>query len=137
MYKPTTENLSQTAGADELLIASIGQIPAGSCTNKLASQNTYPSWGWWIVNGPERSTKTGILMPRDISLNRMMFGEIGAWFFKGLGGINVDETNPGFKNVLLSRKISQNSEGGNDICRMSASRLTPTRLRPSAPPLRA
>jgi hypothetical protein len=35
--------------------------------------------------------------------------------------------------VILSCKISRNSEGGNDIYRMSASRLTPTRLRPSAP----
>ena len=24
---------------------------------------------------------------RDISDNHMMFGEIGAWFYKGLGGI--------------------------------------------------
>lgn len=38
---------------------------------------------------------------RDISLNHMMFGEIGGWFFKGLGGIKVDEQNPGFKNVIL------------------------------------
>ena len=31
----------------------------------------------------------------------MMFGEIGGWFFKGLGGILPDEAHPGFKNVLL------------------------------------
>lgn len=31
----------------------------------------------------------------------MMFGEIGGWFFKGLGGIKADEEKPGFKNVLL------------------------------------
>jgi len=34
---------------------------------------------------------------------------------------------------MLSYKISGNSGGENDIYRMSASRLTPTRLRPSAP----
>jgi alpha-L-rhamnosidase len=32
----------------------------------------------------------------------MMFGEIGGWFFKGLGSIKPDEHQPGFKNVLLS-----------------------------------
>ncbi|RZK63418.1 MAG: alpha-rhamnosidase, partial [Pedobacter sp.] len=37
----------------------------------------------------------------DISLNHIMFGEVGAWLYKGLGGIRTDEQNPGFKNVLL------------------------------------
>jgi alpha-L-rhamnosidase len=30
-----------------------------------------------------------------------MFGEIGAWFYKGLGGIFPDPQNPGFKNIIL------------------------------------
>ena len=30
-----------------------------------------------------------------------MFGEIGAWFFKALGGIKPDPQNPGFKNIML------------------------------------
>ena len=79
MYKPTTENLSQTAGADELLIASIGQIPAGSCTNKLASQNTYPSWGWWIVNGA-----TTLYENWDINASRHIVKSHDVWRDRGL-----------------------------------------------------
>jgi alpha-L-rhamnosidase len=30
-----------------------------------------------------------------------MFGEIGAWLYKGLGGIKPDPEHPGFKNILL------------------------------------
>lgn len=30
-----------------------------------------------------------------------MFGEIGAWYYKVLGGIKPDPVHPGFKNVLL------------------------------------
>jgi alpha-L-rhamnosidase len=30
-----------------------------------------------------------------------MFGEIGAWLYKGLGGMKPDQLNPGFKNVLI------------------------------------
>ena len=30
-----------------------------------------------------------------------MFGEIGAWFYKGLGGIFPDPEQPGFKHILL------------------------------------
>ena len=30
-----------------------------------------------------------------------MFGEIGAWLYKALGGIKPDPAKPGFKNILL------------------------------------
>lgn len=69
---------------------------------QLATQTTYPSWGWWIVNGATTLHENwDINATRDISDNHMMFGEIGAWFFKGLGGIKTDENAPGFKNVRL------------------------------------
>ena len=42
---------------------------------------------------------------RQISDNHMMFGEIGGWFYKGLGGIFPDPENPGFKHILLQMCI--------------------------------
>lgn len=70
---------------------------------KVAVQDTYPSWGWWIVNGATTLLENWDLKAtRDISDNHMMFGEIGGWFFKGVGGIKPDENNPGFKNVILA-----------------------------------
>ncbi|RYY36879.1 MAG: alpha-rhamnosidase, partial [Sphingobacteriaceae bacterium] len=69
---------------------------------KIASQETYPSWGWWVVNGATTLLENwDINAKNDISLNHIMFGEIGAWLYKGPGGIKPDETQPGFKNVLL------------------------------------
>jgi alpha-L-rhamnosidase len=38
---------------------------------------------------------------RDISLNHIMFGEIGAWLYKGIAGIYPDQDHPGFKNIIL------------------------------------
>jgi len=65
---------------------------------KVATQNTYPSWGWWIVNGASTLYENwNIDADIDISLNHIMFGEIGAWIYKGLGGIFPDEDYPGFK----------------------------------------
>ena len=70
---------------------------------RLASQDTAPSWGWWIVNGATTLYENwNINAARDISLNHIMFGEIGAWMYKGLAGIKIDENHPGFKNVILS-----------------------------------
>ncbi|WP_240768734.1 alpha-L-rhamnosidase [Olivibacter sp. XZL3] len=69
---------------------------------KLAVQDTYPSWGWWIANGATTLQENWDMeAERDISDNHMMFGEIGGWFFKGLGGIYPDESAPGFKNIIL------------------------------------
>ena len=68
----------------------------------LASRDTYPSWGAWIASGATTLLENWDLnATRDISDNHMMFGEIGAWFFKGLGGIKPDESRPGFKHVLI------------------------------------
>ena len=69
---------------------------------KLAAQETYPSWGWWIVNGATTLYENWPIDAKsDISMNHIMFGEIGAWFYKGLGGIKPDPNHVGFKNILL------------------------------------
>ncbi|GJM34219.1 MAG: alpha-rhamnosidase [Saprospiraceae bacterium] len=70
---------------------------------ELAAQDTFPSWGWWIKNGAETLFENWPIDAKsDISRNHIMFGEIGAWFYKALGGIKPDIAQPGFKNVLLS-----------------------------------
>ncbi|MEH6405791.1 MAG: family 78 glycoside hydrolase catalytic domain [Leeuwenhoekiella sp.] len=69
---------------------------------EVASQETYPSWGWWIKNGATTLYENwDINATADISKNHIMFGAIGAWLYKGLGGILPDENSPGFKNVML------------------------------------
>ncbi len=69
---------------------------------EVASQETFPSWGWWIVNGATTFYENWPLdAGSDISLNHIMFGEINAWYYKALGGIFPDENHPGFKNILL------------------------------------
>jgi len=69
---------------------------------EVASQETFPSWGWWIVNGATTLLENWpVDAKKDISRNHIMFGEISAWYYKALGGIKPDSENPGFKNILL------------------------------------
>jgi alpha-L-rhamnosidase len=69
---------------------------------EVASQESYPSWGWWIVNGATTFFENWPMdAARDISMNHIMFGEINAWYYKALGGIFPDENNPGFKQIRL------------------------------------
>lgn len=75
---------------------------------KIASQETFPSWGWWIVNGATTLPENWrIESKNDNSRNHIMFGEIGAWLYKGLAGIKPDEKAPGFKNVILEPHFVQ------------------------------
>jgi alpha-L-rhamnosidase len=67
---------------------------------EMATQKTFPSWGWWIVNGATTLIENWN-MDEDISYNHIMFGEVSAWFYKALGGIKPDPEQPGFKHILL------------------------------------
>ncbi len=75
----------------------------------LAAKETYPSWGWWIKNGATTLYENWDIQAKsDISLNHIMFGEIGAWIYKGLGGIKPDPENPGFQNVWFRPNFVKN-----------------------------
>ncbi len=70
---------------------------------RMITQQDYPSWGNWLRQGAttlfENWDYNGLAA--GYSQNHIMYGEIGAWLYKALAGINVDPANPGFKNVLL------------------------------------
>lgn len=89
-------------GAKALLNA-LSENGYGEIAYRVAVQDTYPSWGCWIANGATTLLENWDLnATRDISDNHMMFGEIGGWFFKGLGGIRPDPSDPGFGHILLT-----------------------------------
>ena len=70
---------------------------------EVALQEDFPSWGWWIRNGATTLFENWpVDAQRDISMNHIMFGEIGAWFYKGPGGIRPLESHPGFRRVALT-----------------------------------
>ncbi len=64
----------------------------------IAGQKTMPSWGWWIEQG---ATTMWEQWDGNESRNHIMFGEIAAWFYKALAGINPDPARPGFKHVII------------------------------------
>ena len=71
---------------------------------EIATQEDFPSWGAWIKEGATtlfEDWKVDKDRKGAMSRNHIMFGEIGAWFYKALGGIKPDPENPGFKNILL------------------------------------
>ena len=79
----------------------------------LASQTSYPSWGYMLENGGttiwerwERGS-TG-LVTECCSQSHPMNASIDAWFYKYLLGIQPDPSAPGFENILIRPRVPQN-----------------------------
>ncbi len=64
----------------------------------LATQTTYPSWGHWIAQG---ATTLWEDWEGRNSLNHIMFGDISAWLFKVLAGVNPEPAKPGFQRFSI------------------------------------
>ncbi len=111
--KKVAENLAERVIADnnhidvgllgtKTILNALSENGYADLAYEVASQETFPSWGWWIVNGATTLYENWTLdVTSDGSLNHIMFGEIGAWYYKALGGIKPDIAKPGFKNVIL------------------------------------
>lgn len=73
----------------------------------LATQTTYPSWGYMIERGATTlwelwQEKTG---PSMNSHNHPMFGSIGAWMYESLAGINFDPKEPGYRRIRIEPQV--------------------------------
>lgn len=67
---------------------------------EIATQRDYPGWGHMLSNG------SGTLWEDwagENSLNHHMFSPIGAWFYKGIAGIRIEEA--GYKKVRVAPHV--------------------------------
>ena len=111
------ENLAKRVEADDFhldvgllgtkaILNALSENGHADVAYKIASQRTFPSWGWWIANGATTLYENWPIDAKsDISMNHIMFGEIGAWLYKAPGGIKPDENQPGFKHILLQPHV--------------------------------
>lgn len=94
----TTGNL-----CTKYLLEALSQHGRSDVAYRVATQTTYPSWGYMLDNGAttlwERwEHMTGGQMN---SHNHPMMGSVSAWFYRHLGGIQPDPDTPGFRRFLL------------------------------------
>jgi alpha-L-rhamnosidase len=75
----------------------------GDIAYKIANQETYPSWGFMLANGATTLWERWELLNGYgmNSHNHPMMGSVSAWFYKYLGGINVDPATPGFNRFII------------------------------------
>ncbi len=81
---------------------------------QLVLQDTYPSWGYSIVNGAttiwERWNSyvlgQGINEDQMNSFNHYSYGSVVEWMYRYMGGISLDETDPAYHHILMNAQMS-------------------------------
>ncbi len=71
----------------------------------VATRTTRPSWGYMIAKGGSSVWERWDQDTRDPGMNGesqlILAGNLQAWFYQTLGGINYDPDRPGFKHIIL------------------------------------
>ncbi|MBW7457480.1 alpha-L-rhamnosidase, partial [Paenibacillus sepulcri] len=80
---------------------------------RLLNQQSYPSWYYSILQGAttiwERwdgwTEAKGFQRPGMNSFNHYALGSVGEWIYRFVGGIDLDEEQPGYKHIRIHPRI--------------------------------
>jgi len=71
----------------------------------IASQKTYPSWGYMVEKGASTIWELWNGDTADPAMNSgnhvMLVGDLGIWLYENLAGIKSDPEQPGFKHIIM------------------------------------
>jgi alpha-L-rhamnosidase len=83
----------------------LDQIGRPDVAFAVATQTTRPSWGCMISKGATSVWERWDQDTRDPGMNgesqMILAGNLAAWFYQTLAGINYDPTQPGFRHIIL------------------------------------
>ncbi len=76
---------------------------------KIATNTTYPSWGYMVENGATTIWELwngNTAAPNMNSYNHtMLLGDLITWYYENLAGIKSDPENPGFKTIVMKPEL--------------------------------
>jgi alpha-L-rhamnosidase len=71
----------------------------------IATQSTYPSWGYMVEQGATTIWELWNGNTADPAMNSgnhvMLVGDLGIWLYENLAGIKSDPEQPGFKHIIM------------------------------------
>jgi alpha-L-rhamnosidase len=77
----------------------------GSKAYKMATQKTFPGWGYMLANGATTLWEHWPLEENIYSHNHPMFGSISEWFYKHLAGIGPANDAVGYNKIIIHPQI--------------------------------
>ena len=76
---------------------------------RVVTQTSRPSWGYMISKGATTIWERWDSNTRDPGMNSeallILAGNLDAWFYRSLAGIDYDPGNPGFKHIVLRPQL--------------------------------
>jgi alpha-L-rhamnosidase len=77
----------------------------GDVAYKIATERTYPSWGYMIDQGATTFWELWNGNTADPAMNSgnhvMAMGDLAIWMYEDLAGIRPDDAEPGFKHIII------------------------------------
>jgi len=75
----------------------------------IATRTGRPSWGYMIAQGATTIWERYDMNTRDPGMNSeallIQTGDVAAWFYQALAGIDYDPERPGFKNIVMHPRV--------------------------------
>jgi alpha-L-rhamnosidase len=87
------------------LMRSLTENGRADVAYQIATQTTYPGWGYMVSKGATTVWELWNGDTADPAMNSgnhvMQIGDLGVWMYEYLGGIRTDPDKPGFKHILI------------------------------------
>ncbi|MBF4470508.1 glycoside hydrolase family 78 protein [Flavobacterium sp. HJJ] len=89
----------------QFLMRTLTNFGRGDLAYKLASNKTYPSWGFMVENGATTIWELWNGNTADPSMNSqnhvMLLGDLMIWYCENMAGIKSNPETPGFKQIIM------------------------------------
>jgi alpha-L-rhamnosidase len=89
----------------QFLMRTLTNFGRGDLAYKLASNKTYPSWGFMVENGATTIWELWNGNTADPSMNSqnhvMLLGDLLIWYYENMAGIKSNPETPGFKEIIM------------------------------------
>ncbi len=100
------EHLSTGLVGTQWLMRTLTEFGRPDLAYKIATNTTYPSWGYMVENGATTIWELwngNTAAPSMNSYNHvMLLGDLVIWFYENLAGIKTDPEYSGFKQIIMN-----------------------------------
>jgi alpha-L-rhamnosidase len=90
----------------QFLMRTLTNFGRGDLAYKLASNKTYPSWGYMVENGATTIWELWNGNTADPTMNSqnhvMLLGDLLIWYYENMAGIKSNPETPGFKQIIMN-----------------------------------
>jgi alpha-L-rhamnosidase len=89
----------------QFLMRTLSEFGRPDLSYKLASNDTYPSWGYMAKNGATTIWELWNGNTADPKMNSqnhvMLLGDLLIWYYENIAGIKSNPESPGFKQIIM------------------------------------